>query len=134
MPSDFGGVNASILFIHPGSSAALSDRGRPRHWRMPRALAAHRARADDSEPGGRLVVLCCPGTARGEQHRDSQHRQPDQPAGDERQSVAPRPGLPSMSTTAMIGTGLRATPTPSASTYGDRRRFRGDALGGADLS
>ena len=117
IPADFAGVKVSIVFIQAGNSGAASPRGRPRHCLTASStntnpstilrMLTHVAGAPSLLADAPLEIssTITPTTAR-------PTTQPDRNAG-----PFTRPfGVASISTTAMIGTGLSATPTPNENT------------------
>ena len=117
MATERPAVKPSMVRIHFGSSAASPARGRPRHWctassrssapstsfRTSTQVAGSPPSFAPAPPATSSTIV--PTTA-------SPRTQPARKAGPLRRPA----GVPSISTTAMIGTGLSDTPTASVST------------------
>src|SRR4051794_280696 len=116
MASDRPAVNPSIVRIHFGGSAASPARGRARHWRA----ASSRSSAPSTSLSTSTQVAGSPSLAPAPPATSSTivlttaspRTHPARNAGPLRRPA----GVPSISTTAIIGTGLSDTPTANAST------------------
>jgi hypothetical protein len=118
IPAAFAGVNVSIVLIHFGSSGSVSPRGRSRHCRAasnssntPRTILTMLTHSS----GAPLLLASAPlaASSRTVPATASPNTQPAMNAG-----PFTRPcGVASINTTAMIGTGLSATPTPNERTW-----------------
>ena len=117
MASERPAVKPSMVRIHFGSSAASPARGRPRHW----CAASSRSSAPSTSLSTSTQVAGSPPSFAPAPPATSStivpttaspRTQPARKAGPLRRPA----GVPSISTTAMIGTGLSETPTASEST------------------
>ena len=111
------GVNVSIVRIQPGSSAAASRRGRPRH--CPTATSASSTPTTifttSTQVAGSASSLAPAPPATASTIAPTTARPITQPSTNAGPLARAR-GVLSISTTAMIGIGLSATPTPKVRT------------------
>jgi hypothetical protein len=113
-PSAFGGVKESIVVIHFGSVASSSPRGRPRHCLSASRISSRPStrRRTLTQVAGSLSSLALMAPETSSTTVPTSVRPPSHPIRNASPLARAR-GVASINTTAMIGTGLSPTTTPS---------------------